>query len=698
MYWGDTYAEKAMMRMSGKIKEIYAEAAQDIDKKIQEYNQRFLKKDAEYRKKVSAGTMTKAEYDSWKQGQVFTGKRWKSVRDDIEHQINAANHTATDIVNGERQAVFVQNVNYAQYTIDKDFQFGLSFNLYDSATVTRLIRDDPDMLPAVGQDERKTDEWTRKLVSSAITQGVIQGESIPKISKRIAEKLGSSNEKSMTRIARTAMTSAQNAGRIEAMHNAQDMGIEVKKLWISTLDNRTRDAHRDLDGQTQLVDDPFKSRLGDIMFPGDPNATPANVWHCRCALGWEYPEYKNNYVHKSAVDDDAETGEYLSYREWEKRKRGEAEPEPIPLGKSAAERNEIIDRVKSALREVPDMYRDIIYNSLDNADDKMLDIVDKTIGNANFDWSEYDPHGCSYYSEGTGMLTILTKDSSGEDREASDILRTFWHEYGHFVDDSGVSKSGYGKKWDDGYFANGIRAVVQDEHRWEKAAVEDVNQLLQKMGLGDKYKCAYNDGMYSAAIFKNGEYINPRAMDFETTNDLSNCLTKWVHEFSGDIGMDEYMVKNYGYPERPDRTKYVESYFTPKRNLYRERELFKGAKDAYQKETEKYYEAVDKFNASHNVDAIKEEWYKLAKEAEKREKSVAAATDTFDGGVMGSFSAFILWGGHTPEYLSRNTMGCAEGIANVFSNQINGNEYEREAMMSLCPNIYNLINGAIRND
>ena len=331
MYWGDTYAEKAMMRMSGKIKEIYAEAAQDIDKKIQAYNQRFLKKDAEYRQKVAAGTMTQAEYDSWKQGQVFTGKRWKSVRDDIEHQINAANHTATDIVNGERQAVFVQNVNYAQYTIDKDFQFGLSFNLYDSATVTRLIRDDPDMLPAVGQDERKTDEWTRKLVSSAITQGVIQGESIPKISKRIAEKLGSSNEKSMTRIARTAMTSAQNAGRIEAMHNAQDMGIEVKKLWISTLDNRTRDAHRDLDGQTQLVDDPFKSRLGDIMFPGDPNAVPANVWHCRCALGWEYPEYKNNYVHKSAVDDDEETGEYLSYREWERRKRGEAEPEPIPI-------------------------------------------------------------------------------------------------------------------------------------------------------------------------------------------------------------------------------------------------------------------------------------------------------------------------------------------------------------------------------
>lgn len=328
MYWGDTYAEKAMMRMSGKIKEIYAEAAQDIDKKIQAHNQRFLKKDAEYRQKVADGNMTKAEYDSWKQGQVFTGKRWQSVRDDIEHQINAANHTATDIVNGERQAVFVQNVNYAQYTIDKDFQFGLSFNLYDSATVTRLIRDDPDMLPAVGQDEHKTDEWTRKLVSSAITQGVIQGESIPKISKRIAEKLGSSNEKSMTRIARTAMTSAQNAGRIEAMHNAQGMGIEVKKLWISTLDKRTRDAHRNLDGQVQNVDDPFTSDLGYIMFPGDPNAAPANVWRCRCTLGWEYPEYQRTNAVRAGrtYDEDGnptgwEDVPEMTYRQWEQWKQ-----------------------------------------------------------------------------------------------------------------------------------------------------------------------------------------------------------------------------------------------------------------------------------------------------------------------------------------------------------------------------------------
>jgi len=33
------------------------------------------------------------------------------------------------------------------------------------------------------------------------------------------------------------------------------------------------------------VDKPFRSELGDIMYPGDPAAHPANVYNCRCTLG-----------------------------------------------------------------------------------------------------------------------------------------------------------------------------------------------------------------------------------------------------------------------------------------------------------------------------------------------------------------------------------------------------------------------------
>lgn len=117
------------------------------------------------------------------------------------------------------------------------------------------------------------------------------------------------------------MTGAQNAGRIEAMHDAEDMGITVKKRWIATLDKRTRDAHAELDGQIVDVDEPFTVNGMTIMYPGDPNADPSLVYNCRCTLGYEYPEYSTRGQRR-----DNETGEvidYKTYKEWEKSKSDE---------------------------------------------------------------------------------------------------------------------------------------------------------------------------------------------------------------------------------------------------------------------------------------------------------------------------------------------------------------------------------------
>ena len=85
------------------------------------------------------------------------------------------------------------------------------------------------------------------------------------------------------------ITGAQNAGRMERLHEAQEMGVVIKKKWLATMDKRTRDVHRDeLNGVEVDVDEPFHTSLGDIMFPGDPNADPANTYNCRCTLVYVY--------------------------------------------------------------------------------------------------------------------------------------------------------------------------------------------------------------------------------------------------------------------------------------------------------------------------------------------------------------------------------------------------------------------------
>ena len=94
----------------------------------------------------------------------------------------------------------------------------------------------------------------------------------------------SMNRASAIRTARTSVTAAQNAGRMDSYHAAEGMGIKLKKQWLATLDGRTRHAHAMLDGQTAETDKPFHVDGYEIMYPGDTSAPGYLVYNCRCTL------------------------------------------------------------------------------------------------------------------------------------------------------------------------------------------------------------------------------------------------------------------------------------------------------------------------------------------------------------------------------------------------------------------------------
>lgn len=90
-------------------------------------------------------------------------------------------------------------------------------------------------------------------------------------------------------IARTESIRAANAGNTEAWRQAASDGIveaeTIVRHWVYTHDDRTRDAHRaipEMNPDGVGLDEPFKSPLGPIMMPGDPNASPENTINCRC--------------------------------------------------------------------------------------------------------------------------------------------------------------------------------------------------------------------------------------------------------------------------------------------------------------------------------------------------------------------------------------------------------------------------------
>lgn len=280
--YGTRKTDEAVKRAERRLRRVYKEAQRDIAEKLQAWQEAHKAREARYRKMVADGKMTQADFDAWMRGQVFQGKQWAARKAEIDKVLLNADKAAAKIVNEGKIGVFADNANYIGYGLEHDLRIDSGFTLYDESTVARLIQDDPQILPmpAPGVVKDKAFPYYNRLMSSAITQGILQGKTIGQIARRIMEKTGESSYNSAVRNARTAYTGAQNAGRIEGLHQAQRLGIEVKKKWLATLDFRTRDTHRDLDGQVRDVDEPFSVDGDEIDFPGDPKAKPALVYNC----------------------------------------------------------------------------------------------------------------------------------------------------------------------------------------------------------------------------------------------------------------------------------------------------------------------------------------------------------------------------------------------------------------------------------
>lgn len=273
--------DKKLEEMEKHLTAIYSEAEKDIAEKMKKYFAQFQKADEKKRKLVELGELTKGEYKEWRQGKIMYGTRFAAMKKNISEELLHVNETATAYINGELPEVYALNYNAIGDAVNG--VGGYSFTLVDRDTVKHLATTDSSLLPARKLDPAKDIAWNIKKINSQVLQGIIQGESIPKISKRIMN-VQQMNKEAAVCSARTIVTGAECKGRMDSYKRVQDDGIIMVKKWISAHDSRTRDWHRDLDGVEKPIDEPFENEFGEIMYPGDPSAHGANVYNCRCTI------------------------------------------------------------------------------------------------------------------------------------------------------------------------------------------------------------------------------------------------------------------------------------------------------------------------------------------------------------------------------------------------------------------------------
>ena len=309
--------DKELEKMERHLSAIYRRAEKELSEKAEKYFARFEKLDEQKRALVDAGKMTEQQYMTWRQGKIMGGKHWTALKEQVAQELLNVNRTAIEYVNGRLPQVYAINYNFSAREIERLSGNAISFELINKDAVMNLVKaGDKSLLPFKKLDPTKDIPWNMRTINSEVMQGIIQGESIPKIANRLfpeimsktdltgksdKEKSGiiTKNKESSIRAARTLVNTVENKARYDAGMRAEEKGVEMEKIWRATSDSRTRDSHAALDGESVGIDEEFDNGL---MYPGDPDGEPSEVYNCRCTLVYKVIGFKKNEVEQYRRD------------------------------------------------------------------------------------------------------------------------------------------------------------------------------------------------------------------------------------------------------------------------------------------------------------------------------------------------------------------------------------------------------------
>lgn len=325
---GHQLTDKQLATLERRIARLYREAGDELQETIDAYFEQFAERDKEMKSLVGSvingKEWTEADYKQWRLNQIGRGERYQDMRDKVARRATDANAVAVSYTNDATPGIYSLNRNYSAYTIEQ-VAGNVGFDLWDEQTVKRLMVEQPDLMPYYPPKralKRGIDlAYGKKQITASVTSSILQGKSIKHMADDLQKRITTMSRNSAIRTARTAVTGAQNAGRMDSYAAAEKMGIKLKKEWLATLDARTRHSHAMLDGEQVAQDKKFSN---GCRFPGDPQGPPWEIYNCRCTLIAAVDGVDTSTAQRRArnpVTGETELIQNMTYQEWVRSKK-----------------------------------------------------------------------------------------------------------------------------------------------------------------------------------------------------------------------------------------------------------------------------------------------------------------------------------------------------------------------------------------
>lgn len=276
---GHREADKILAEMFDEMLTVFDKVDRKIIRKLKKYLKKFESEIKEKEQQVDDGQITEREYNAWIINRITTGREWETLRDEMAQDYHDATVEAMAMAGSGLMAVYAYNKIFSNKSIQQQVKTHFQKSIRLSNT-TRPRR--PKGILPKSPDPLKNLPWHRRKIESVIRSGMKKGQSVDKIARKL-HKVTNMDRVSAYRAVRTGVTCAENEARIDAMYEAENLGIPYDKIWLATMDDRTRVSHRVINGERVPWNEFFSNGLYE---PADPSGEPEEVYNCRCRLLW----------------------------------------------------------------------------------------------------------------------------------------------------------------------------------------------------------------------------------------------------------------------------------------------------------------------------------------------------------------------------------------------------------------------------
>lgn len=255
-----------------------------------------------YRRYAVNGKLTYAEMAKY--------SRIEALEKQINEELSRLSGSVNKTISSGTASMYETGFMRTAWSIENELLANIGYSKLPKQAILEAIDN-----PLAKGSLRRLDFDTKIRVNQAVTQSLINGESYSKMAKRLDDTAEFAYNNAYT-IARTEGHRAVELGNLDSMEYAEEKGVKIKKMWVSNTDDKVRDTHQSMDGQTVGINEDFKSPSGARgPAPGMMGEASEDI-NCRCSMvevveGFEPTDrrFKGEGIN-----------EYQSYNDWINKK------------------------------------------------------------------------------------------------------------------------------------------------------------------------------------------------------------------------------------------------------------------------------------------------------------------------------------------------------------------------------------------